>query len=292
MFLSLGGLRMDFVKDIYEAWGARIKSNVFGSIAIAFILVNWKVLYFLVFADVRVETKFSYFDVNTDWVSLYFLPFLIGLLLAVGLPFINDLAHRIISDPISRVRARDDEYAHERLKKKNIFMLERNQAIKIQENFLIERAQRDQEIEKIDDEEAREHLKEQIEEVRTQVDEAKIDKTSDVSAIKNVLKDEEVEALITLQARPLKGTDETNPFRELTEEDKKNFVARLSSALKVPVSERRAKVQFNDAVVNLVSRRLVTKATQINYRGPNSYSWELTAEGYRVYDKAKSQRPH
>lgn len=149
---------MEFIKDIYEAWGARIKSNVFGSVAIAFILVNWKVLYFLSFADVPVEMKFNYFDANTNWISIYLLPILIGVILALGLPFINDLAHGVVSKPISRVRSRDDEYAHERLKKKNEWEAERNRSLEL----LVEKAEIEERAENIKDEDRREEIQEKL----------------------------------------------------------------------------------------------------------------------------------
>lgn len=112
---------MDIIKDIYEAWGARIKSNVFGSIVLAFIAVNWKVLYFLVFADVRVETKFNYVDVNTDYCSLLIFPVTIGLVLALLLPFANQFAHRLVTIPIDKMKTRDVALTVKRSYEKKIF---------------------------------------------------------------------------------------------------------------------------------------------------------------------------
>lgn len=112
---------MDIIKDIYEAWGARIKSNVFGSIILAFIAVNWKVLYFIVFADVRVETKFNYFDVNTGLFSLIVFPVAIGLVLALFLPFANQFAHRLVTIPIDKMKTRDVALTVKRSYEKKIF---------------------------------------------------------------------------------------------------------------------------------------------------------------------------
>ncbi|WP_243612525.1 type IV secretion system protein [Shimia aestuarii] len=176
---------MEYLKELYEAWGARVKSNVLGSIAIAFIFVNWKALFFVAFADVRVVTKFNYFDENTSLLTLAFLPMLIGFALSLGLPFINDWAHRVVSEPVSRTRTRDDEFSHRRLKKKNAWAEERNREKEIYAEKLLREAQINQEIEEtIEDPKTRDELKKAIDEFR-EIKEAK-DYSSDEVAFPKV----------------------------------------------------------------------------------------------------------
>lgn len=153
---------MEFFKEIYDAWGARVKSRVFGSIIVAFTLINWKVLFFLAFDDAKTTEKFTYFDTYTNVFTLYIWPIFLGGFIGLVLPFVNNWTHWFVSKPVSAMRSRDDEYAHERLKKKNEWLVERNRAQELLERQIIDEAKRDEEVAEIADPVRRAEVEEEI----------------------------------------------------------------------------------------------------------------------------------
>ncbi|WP_417266879.1 hypothetical protein [Celeribacter baekdonensis] len=159
---------MEFLKELFDEGRARVKSNVFASVVFAFVVVNWKSIYFVVFADATAIEKFEFFDGNTCVLSLYVWPPLIGAVLAIGMPFINNIAHWLVSKPIGSVRSRDDKQAHARLQKKNEWAAVRNAEQKIFEDKLVAQAETDDRISKIEDKAIREEVKEKVSEGRSE----------------------------------------------------------------------------------------------------------------------------
>lgn len=156
---------MEFLKEFLDEGRSRIKSNVFASVFFAFVAVNWQPLYLVAFENIDALSKFKFFEDNTTWQSLYVYPLIIGALLAVGLPFINNMAHWAVSRAINETRIRDDEYAHQRLKKKNQWEEERLRARELYAEKLISQAQIDQNIDaKVQNPEKREEIRAKIEE--------------------------------------------------------------------------------------------------------------------------------
>lgn len=80
---------MDALKDLVEAFSQRIRSPIVGSIAIVFVLANWKPIWYLLFAERPVRQKFRYFDASTDTISLYCIPIGVGVVYAFGLPWVK-----------------------------------------------------------------------------------------------------------------------------------------------------------------------------------------------------------
>jgi hypothetical protein len=80
---------LDFLKDAFEAIEQRIRSPFFGSIAIAFVAINWKSIWYMLFADQSAVVKFSFFDQTTDEVSLLWLPLAVGGLFALASPALS-----------------------------------------------------------------------------------------------------------------------------------------------------------------------------------------------------------
>jgi len=107
---------MTTFNEIIEAFGNRIKSPVFGSFLFSFIAFNWEPLFYLLFAKgVTAETKFTYVYGHTDWLSLFLWPVIIGIIIALALPFVNYFTARVIQWPIHQRRILEDEFASKRL---------------------------------------------------------------------------------------------------------------------------------------------------------------------------------
>ncbi len=100
---------LDTLRDAIESVGDRVKSPFIGSILVSFIVINWKVVLFILFADTSMETKFSYFDDNTTAKTLLYQPLALGIFVAVLLPWLRlagsfiarwpmDILHRLQQD--------------------------------------------------------------------------------------------------------------------------------------------------------------------------------------------------
>lgn len=78
---------MDVFKETFDAFSQRIRSPFAGSILLSFIVLNWKPVWFLLFANAKVVEKFDFFEQNTSETSLYIGPIFLGLAVALLLPW-------------------------------------------------------------------------------------------------------------------------------------------------------------------------------------------------------------
>jgi hypothetical protein len=79
----------DLFEQWVEAWSERIRSPVLGSLAIAFVVSNWKPLFFLLFAEAPVWLRIRYFEHHTDSNSLVWYPLAVGVIAALLIPWIS-----------------------------------------------------------------------------------------------------------------------------------------------------------------------------------------------------------
>lgn len=93
----------EFFKDLLAAANARVRSPFFGSIALVFILVNWKPVFYLFFADTSVAVRLRFFEQNTDWYLLYLYPIVGGVLIAVIVPWVKLVGAWIAVAPARRL---------------------------------------------------------------------------------------------------------------------------------------------------------------------------------------------
>jgi hypothetical protein len=86
---------MDGFKELLAAFETRVKSKVVGSIFLAFIVTNWKVLFYIMFEPTNADSKFNYFDAHTSLWTLAVIPILTGVALAATLPWVNFLGLKL-----------------------------------------------------------------------------------------------------------------------------------------------------------------------------------------------------
>lgn len=79
----------DLFEQWVEAWSERIRSPVLGSLAIAFVVSNWKPLFFLLFAEAPVWLRIRYFEHHTDANSLIWYPLIVGVVAAFLIPWVT-----------------------------------------------------------------------------------------------------------------------------------------------------------------------------------------------------------
>ncbi len=102
----------EFLKDGFEALGQRIRSPFLGSIALVFLAANWKPLVFLFYADKTIRAKFLYFDANTSIGTLYILPIILGILLALSAPWLKLLGAEWAKHPSKKLKTLQEDEAH------------------------------------------------------------------------------------------------------------------------------------------------------------------------------------
>lgn len=95
---------MDYLKEYLEAWSSRVKSPVVGSIILSYVIFNWKAFYYLLFAETSAAVRIRFFDLNTRGWDSFIFPVVIGVVLAVGLPWINLLGSLLALKPMQRSR--------------------------------------------------------------------------------------------------------------------------------------------------------------------------------------------
>jgi len=157
---------MDGIKEILDALNTRIRSPIFGSIAIAFIFTNWKSLFYLAFSNTTVSAKFFYFDANTTVWSLIVIPMVIGLALAIASPWIALFSSQIAEFPTSKRKLLQVDSVHKSLLRKQELEQTRKQILAETEFHLIQAAKRDEAVQKIGDPKIREGLQKQIDDLR------------------------------------------------------------------------------------------------------------------------------
>lgn len=104
---------MNFISEFLEAWSQRVRSPILGSVLISFLIVNWQPIWYLIFADRPVRNKFIYFDTNTNIFTIFVYPVIIGLSLAIFVPWIRLFGAHLVRGPLKKLRKLEDGEAQE-----------------------------------------------------------------------------------------------------------------------------------------------------------------------------------
>lgn len=160
---------MESLKEIFEAASQRIRSPISSYIFLTFLIVNWKPIYFLVFSGETAHSKFEFFDKNTNSISLYVLPLVIGIFGAAVAPYISNFGSWWATKPTNSRRIRETNAAHLILQAKNKFAAERENERSIYERSAIEQAKRDEEIASLKDSAVKADLEETITDFRSKI---------------------------------------------------------------------------------------------------------------------------
>lgn len=143
----------DFLKEIFDAANSRIRSPFVGSIILVFLTLNWKPVFYLLFADKPARTRFLYFEANTSDASLYWTPIAGGVVLAFLMPWLRLFGAWIASVPTRRLRNRQ----HREVVARQVYELEQSallddakaKAEEARERRAIEAEKRRQELSKL-----------------------------------------------------------------------------------------------------------------------------------------------
>lgn len=153
--------------EIFDTFQSRVRSPIFGSIAVAFVIFNWQPLFYLVFENAGATDKFNFFEANTTVKSKYVWPIIAGLIFATSAPWIAFASSWIASKPTLLLRA------HQLRQRNETKTLELSLKIQREKQFaegaaeLTKKAlERSEKTEEIEDPQTKEDLQKQIEGLR------------------------------------------------------------------------------------------------------------------------------
>lgn len=153
---------MSALKEVYDAFSQRIRSPIFGYVILAFFFVNWKPLFNLFFSNEEISERIMYLEDNTSCTTLLILPLVFGLLAALTGPWVSLLGAMWAKFPTNKRRIREVRAANEVSKIRNELREEQNREI----DALIASSKQDAEIQNIEDENVRQNIQNQINEIR------------------------------------------------------------------------------------------------------------------------------
>ena len=154
------------MKEIFETLNTRIKSPIFGYFVFAWLALNWAQLFELVLEDRSAVDRVTTFKQQTSFVGLFVLPSIVSFGLALTYPWVNYLFLKLCQKPTDLRNTLQAESENTLLLKKLEYENARQELMLSKETNLIEQAKRDQEIRSIQDNEVREKLQNQIDELR------------------------------------------------------------------------------------------------------------------------------
>lgn len=157
------------MKDLLDAINTRVKEPYWGFFLLSFIAFNWRGLFLLCFATGTAQEKLDLFDSETTFTSLIILPIITALIVLLITPWLKVCFGKIMRIPYEILNTQELNREHKYISEKTKLEDSRAQAIANKEIKLIEKARRDEDIESINNQNVKENLKREIEEVRAEI---------------------------------------------------------------------------------------------------------------------------
>lgn len=157
---------MDEIKEIFESLRSRIKSPFFGHAFFFAIFINWKVWFYLFFANIDVVAKFTYFDDNTTYNSLILVPLGFAILSSFISPWIKLFFIWLTAYPTTQKNILQVRAENKIISEKNRIEKLNAESQTIKEESIISMAERDAKVKNIKDKAARESAQKEIEHSR------------------------------------------------------------------------------------------------------------------------------
>jgi hypothetical protein len=200
------------MKDIIDEIDSRIKSPLFGYFIFSLIAINWDPIFYLIVDIGPVSERIKYFHDGTDSFSLFLYPFLVASAYSIGYPWLHYLFILLGTKPTELKNSLQAESEHKLLTKKQELEEARSEILRTAETELIERAKRDVELSEIDNEEIREKLQTEIEQLRKERDEMGSEVKQDLANKQPSIskEQEELVRLITSSGGSMKEADIIN----------------------------------------------------------------------------------
>ena len=147
------------MNDIIEALKTRVSSPIFGYYGLALIALNWQGFFYLFVHSGDALIRIQYFEQHSTVLSLTLWPFLLSLLIATIHPWFLYALSWLTAKPIELKDMIQDNSEHKVLIKRKQLEEARSSLLASAEREIIERANRDQELDKLQNQELRENVK-------------------------------------------------------------------------------------------------------------------------------------
>jgi hypothetical protein len=253
---------IEVIKEFLSVVGVRIRSNLFGYILLAFILINWKALFFLFFSESPVLTRLTFFEIRTDYWSLLLFPTLLGFASATFIPWVSYFSSSLVVMP-TRLQNR----------------LQHIEAL----NFQIEKARREAELQGIEERRKIEaaKIRDELEEIRNpQLREALV---QDLDAGRNTESlslsvDDVLSELSDSERKILIQLGNTKSGVVSIFDTEVGYVV-FFDKIETRIENRQKYLTMLDALNVLSSKNILSKRRNTN-------EFEVTSFGYKVYNAA------
>lgn len=257
------------MKDIVDAINSRVKEPYFGYAFLSFLAINWKAIFLLIYSKGGAEAKIIAFEGTTTTFSLVVYPLLIAALMVGISPWLRLVVSYISNRAIEIQNNLALEIEHKHNIKKTQLENSRSELFATKENELIDRAKRDQEIEKIQDKKVKDQLKQEIDELRTKRNLLAHDDFGTSSVIS--LSEAEKEILMAANFFP-----ENQILRDQSLDKNRNF--RIGK-FEFGVSNNKSFMKYEDALEMLCEKGLVRQV------GSSGDIFEVTHKGWELIDR-------
>lgn len=271
---------MDGLKELVEALSARIKSPIVGSIVLAFVIVNWKPLFFLLFSGAPAVTKFAFYDGNMTGSLPYVSPVIIGLAFALLLPWVNFWGAKAVEAPITWHRNMQLDAAHAETEKKTRHAIDMETVSAEHRRVLLESARVNQEIKDADiDDDVRTELEGKLVETKG----AEFVEAADQGTVQKPLS----EAAVTLLVSTAKGASGRVSFSHEGEDYFTRSGAFETSNFGYTVFDPKDAINRK---IFLIAQEAVGELVRNGYMEQASEdAFDLTTEGYGYLEKINAE---
>jgi hypothetical protein len=273
---------MDVLKDAFEAMSQRIRSPIVGSIVLSFLVINWKAVAYLLFADQPLLVRFAFWDGNTEWWTLYLAPIFAGLIAALMLPWITLAGTWIANKPVSSRRILQSKAQHK------VQMVEiENKELQEQAKLKLEATRADRlEIQTRNDSVSQENSSaDKLEKKNAKINSSIVANTETTPIQAFAVRILSEESIIT--------EDPDDPFSGLSDVSRKRLETFLANNRIATLSAMRSKVEFNQAVVDIqnegLAKREILRGKAL--QTPDTHRFLLTAKGYDLLDTIEMLGP-
>lgn len=215
---------MDKLGDLLEALENRLRSRVVGSILIAFLFLNWKSIYFVIFGDVPAVEKFSFVDAHSSSLRTIILPLALGVIASIVLPWVNYLSIKLAAFPEILQRKVRNDSLHQDLIDKLEYETKLEEVKARRRSAVIESAQAGQAAKSIADPEVRDRVEAEFKGIEdiTEIPDAIIDEDNvDEDLIDGL-------TLEQIQSEAFRLGVEINELRELIAEGESQLIALMA----------------------------------------------------------------
>lgn len=158
------------MNDFVDAVKTRLNSPVLGFFGLALLAFNWQAFFFLVVQEGDALTRIQFFEQHTSTSSLVVWPLSFSLVFSVLYPWLLFLVIWITARPNELKEMVQATSEHKVLVRRKQLEEARSNLLAHAEQELIERAKRDQELDQLQNEDLKQKLRQELEQLRAERD--------------------------------------------------------------------------------------------------------------------------